>query len=166
MKSLQESLFDKDLVKRDIGILDVITNDLENFIGSKPRDPGYKWLKVLKQIQKDINYSTPEKWSLKAADVERVEKDELYVYIGNAKLILIAKGLIVDNPIGHSTIPDIVIFNFSPNIDNIYADIYRSKTVDYKLLVGNYKYNVYLKMKPEEIKRFRSEVMDNVEQVF
>lgn len=162
MRSLKESLFDKDLVKSDIGILDVITNDLANFIASKPGDPGYKWLNVLKQIQKDINYSTPEKWSLKSAYVEKVKEDELYVYIGHAKLILIAKGLITDN----STIPDIVAFNFSPNIDNIYADIYRSKTVDYKLLIGNYKYNIYLKMKPKEIKRFRSEVMDNVEQVF
>lgn len=72
MRSLKESLFDKDLVKSDMGILDVITNNLANFIGSNPRDLGYKWLTVLKQIQKDINYSTPEKWSLKSERVERI----------------------------------------------------------------------------------------------
>ena len=52
MKSLQESLFDKDLVQKNMGTLSVIVAYIENFLTGKTTK--IKWIKCLDDISKAI----------------------------------------------------------------------------------------------------------------
>ena len=165
MKSLQESLFDSDLVSKDIGVLSVITNAIENYLSKKTSE--YGWTRCLLGIVDDVKYNIDSrKRHLVGLDrVLKMKDDELYIYIGInqpfKRIFLIGKGL--DDL--HPEFPTLAIIGYSNNLKNIYADMYSSQTVDYKEKLNNENFQYY-KVSKDEIKTFVKEILDNIEQVF
>jgi len=165
MKSLQESLFDSDLVSKDIGALSVITNALENYLSKKTT--GTAWIQCLLGIVNDIKYNIDngKRYHLGLDRALKMKDDELYVYIevndSWKRIFLLGKGL---NDL-YSKFPTLVMIGYSNGINNIYADIYSSQTLYYKEKVYNEKFQYY-KVSKDEIKTFVKEILDNIEQVF
>ena len=165
MKSLQESLFDSNLVSKDIGALSVITNAIENYLSKKPSE--YGWTRCLLSLVDNIKYNIDnrKRYHLGLDQVLKMKDDELYVYIGInqpfKRIFLIGKGL--DDL--HPEFPTLAIIGYSNNLKNIYADMYASQTVDYKEKLNNENFQHY-KVSKDEIKTFVKEILDNIEQVF
>ena len=167
MKTLQESLFDKDLAKKDIGVLGVITNCLENYI-SEHHTRYYEWVKCLVNIKKSINYPEPAQWSLEMDGLEKMDTDELYISIFDssrygANMILCGYGL--TGEYRGSNVPPIITISYSPGINDIYADVYNTKTVDYKDILNDHKFNWY-KLNKDDVKSFVNNVFNKLEQVW
>jgi len=164
MKSLQESLFDSNLIKKDIGILTVITNELAGFISGKKS--GYSWIRLLLGIIKDIKYnvSQQKREYLGLEKISRIEEDDLYVYISindsQKEIFLLGKGL--DDL--HPRSPVIIKIGYSQSINTLYADMFYM-TVSYKEKVNNENFQHY-KVSKDEIKTFIKEILDNIEHVF
>ena len=165
MKSLQESLFDKDLVEKEVGILSVITNSLENYLSKKTSESG--WTRCLLSLVDDIKYNidSRKRYHLGLDRALKMKDDELYIYIGinepHKKIFLIGKGL---NDL-HPNFPTLAIIGYSNYANDIYADMYSSQTVYYKEIVNNENFQYY-KVTKDEIKTFIKEILDNIEQVF
>lgn len=164
MKSLRESLFDKDLVKKEVGTLTVITNELAGFIGGKKS--GYSWIKLLLGLIKDIKYniSLQKREYLGLDGVLKMKDDDLYVYISindsQKEIFLLGKGL--DDL--HPRSPVIIKIGYSQDVNTLYADMFYM-TISYKEKVNNENFQHY-KVTKYEIKTFIKEILDNIEQVF
>ena len=159
--SLQESLFDQELAKKDIGTLTVIVNALENFCAGKHTDNN--WIKTLNQLIDDIKYNTDfrKRYPISYDASLHMNVDELYVYIYDKRLYLMGKSLYEDRP-GFASI---IIIGYSNHLRNIYADMYAFPTVDYKGIVNNERFQWY-KVTKSEVELFNSEILDKIEQVF
>lgn len=159
--SLKESLFDQNLVKKDVGTLTVIVNALENFIAGKRSDN--QWVKTLNQLIDDIKYNIDfrKRYPMSYDKALRIKDDELYVFVCDEKLYLMSKGLYEDRP-GFASI---IIIGYSHQLNNIYADMYASATTDYKEIVNNEWFHWY-KITKDEVKLFNREILDNIEMVF
>lgn len=164
MKSLKESLFDRDLITKDIGVLTVIVNALENFIAEKRTDN--QWIKTLNQLIDDIKYNTDfrKRHSMSYDKALNMKDDELYVvidhYRATKQIILFGKGLYDLKPRFASAI----VIRYSIWSNSIYADMYTSPTTDYKELVNNINFQYYRVYK-DEVKLFNN-FLDKIEQVF
>lgn len=160
MKSLKESLFDRDLITKDIGVLTVIVNALENFIAGKRTDN--QWIKTLNQLIDNVKYNTDfrKRHSMSYDKSLRIKDDELYVYVYDEKLYLMSKGLYEDRP----GFVSIIIIRYSHQLKNIYADMYTSATTDYREIVNNEWFQWY-KVTKDEVKLFNN-FLDKIEQVF
>lgn len=163
--SLQESLFDQELAKKDIGTLTVITNALENYLAGNKTE--YGWVRTLVALVNDIKYNLDfrKRHPMSYEKAMAMKKDELYVIIdvngGTKQIILLGKGVLIDRP----SFPTACIIRYSSNIKNIYADLYASATTDYKELTNNANFQWY-KVSNDELKAFNNEILDNIEQVF
>ena len=167
MKSLQESLFDSDLVSKDISILSIITNYLSDYLNGNTGNRGSRhrqWLSTMREIADGISYKKPATYMISPDEVEKIGKDELYVnidrYLYN-QIVLIGWGLVETN----ASVPTIVILSYSPGLKNICADLYQTKTVNYKYALSSFKFNRY-KVNKEDINLFKKEVLDKIENIF
>ena len=164
MKSLQESLFDKNLIKKEVGALSVITNALENYLSKKLSE--YGWTRCLLGIVNDIKYNidSRKRYHLGLDGVLKMKDDDLYVYISindsQKEIFLLGKGL--DDL--HPRSPVIIKIEYSQSINTLYADMFYM-TVSYKEKVNNENFQHY-KVSKDEIKTFIKEILDNIEQVF
>ena len=166
MKSLQESLFDNDLVTRKIGILDVITNLISDYESGPHTIKG--WEKCLLGIVKTIKYDHKKGWQLTSQKASVIKDDELYVNIdihpdSSSSITLIGWGLTGTSL--YKAYPPIVRVVFSPDEDNIYLDIYQTPTVDYKDILLTYKFNYY-KINKNETINFVDNVFNKLESIF
>ena len=169
--SLQESLFDQDLVKKDLGTFNVIVACLTNYI-KKGKTPLKDWIKCLDGIEKAIKYES-RGWDLLKNDIpNNCKDDELYVSVSHKNFIptlfLMTRGLIGDKEFSTEACP-LVAIRYSPELETIYVDVYRTGagTYDYKYQMNNNKgtFNRY-KIDPEETKSFFKEVFNQIDQVF
>lgn len=162
MKSLQESLFDKNLVKKDISALSVVVNYLCDYLDG---DTGsHRWVSTILKIIDGISYKRPAMHKISPNKIAEISDDELYINIDphiQKQIVLIGWGLTGKK----SSVPDIVILSYSKDLGNICADLYRTKTVDYKNVLNTFYFNLY-RVNKDEIKTFVKEILDNIEQVF
>lgn len=163
MKSLQESLFDSDLVSKDTGVLSVITNAIENYLSKKPSEHG--WTRCLLSLTDNIKYNIDnrKRYHLGLDGVLKMKDDDLYVYIGindsQKEIFLLGKGL--DDL--HPRSPVIIKIGYSRGINSLYAGMFYM-TFSYKK-VYNENFQHY-KVSNDEIKIFVKEILDNIEHVF
>lgn len=169
MKSLQESLFDHDLIQKEIGTLDAIVARLDNFI--KQKSPTMKdWMNCLDDIKKIIGYKSRSGWNLLGYDIpNKIKADELYVSFGiTPTLYLMARNLIGDKEYSTEACP-LVVIRYSNDLKTIYSDVYRTGTgtYDYKaeININKGKFNWH-KINPKETKSFVDKVFNQIEQVF
>lgn len=169
MKSLQESLFDSDLIQKKLGTLDTIVACLDNFI--KQKSPSMKsWMDCLDDIKKAIDYKSRSGWNLLGNDIpNNIKPDELYVSFGiTPSLYLMARKLIGDKEYSTEACP-LVVIRYSDQIKSIYSDVYRTGagTYDYKAEINanKGKFNWY-RINPKETKSFVDNVFNQIEQVF
>ena len=162
MKSLQESLFDKNLVKKDISALSVVVNYIENYLESTTSRQN--WTSTCCKIFHGILYKIPAIHKISPDKLERISDDELYINIDpniSRQIVLIGWGLTGKK----SSVPDIVMLSYSDDLGNICADLYRTKTVDYKNVLNTFNFNIY-RVNKEDINTFKKEVLDKIEIVF
>ena len=165
MKSLQESLFDKDLVEKEVGVLSVITNTLENYLSKKTSESG--WTRCLLSLADNIKYNidSRKRYHLGLDRALKMKDDDLYVYISindsQKEIFLLGKGL--DDL--HPRSPVIIKIGYSQSINSLYADMFYMMTVSYEEKVNNENFQHY-KVTKGEIKTFVKEILDNIEQVF
>lgn len=176
MKSLQESLFDHDLIQKKIGTLDAIVVCLDNFI--KQKSPSMKdWMDCLDDIKKAIDYkrhfsglSRQTGWDLLRHDMpNKIKADELYVSFGiTPALYLMARNLIGDKEYSTEACP-LVVIRYSDQLGTIYSDVYRTGTGTYsykaEINANKGKFNWY-KINPKETKSFVDNIFNQIEQVF
>ena len=171
MKSLVESLFDKDLVQKNLGSLGVIVACIENFLAGKRTKSN--WVKCLEDMSKALKYTPKGGWNLLARSIPNtIKKDELYVCIdtdpSHPSLLLMAKGLIGDREFGTEACP-LTIIRYSDNTCSIYVDIYRTGvgTVDYQRRMQEYKGQFQLyKLTKEDVEMYINNVFTQIDQVF
>jgi len=171
MKSLQESLFDKDLVQKDIGTLSVIVAYIENFLTGKTTK--IKWIKCLDDISKAIKYVPKDGYDLLGRSIpNKITDGELYVSIDtgttNPSLLLMARGLIGDREFSTEACP-LTIIKYDDNINSIYIDVYRTgvDTVDYKRNIHLYKGKFqWYKLSKEDVEIYINNIFTRIDQVF
>lgn len=169
MKSLQESLFDSDLIQKKLGTLDTIVACLDNFI--KQKSPSMKsWMDCLDDIKKAISYKRHSGWDLLGHDIpNNIKTDELYISFGiTPSLYLMARNLIGSKEYSTEACP-LVVIRYSNDLKTIYSDVYRTGwgTYDYKAEINanKGKFNWY-RINPKETKSFVDNVFNQIEQVF
>ena len=163
---LNESLFDDDLATRKIGVLDIITTIINDYERGAHTIKG--WEKCLLKIAKFIKYDYKKGEQLTSQKASAIKDDELYVDIrilpySSSSITLIGFGLTGTS--SYKTWPPIVRIVFSPDLDNICLDIYRTPTVDYKDILFEYKFNCY-KIDRDEIVNFENNIFDKLETIF
>ena len=164
MKSLQESLFDKDLVQKNLGTLDVITGYIRSYLDGKHTEN--RWEECLEKIGGMIDFKLPGQWKLNRNDnARKIKDDELYVHINPERgmLIMVGDGLIGEWQKDNDSTPAIII-KYNLRINNIYIDVYRSGML-YRDLLSGYKFNYY-KLDKKSVENFVDNVFDKIEQVF
>lgn len=161
---LKESLFDKDLVTRDVGVLDVIVSNINEY--ERGTHSLRDWEKCLKNIKKCISWDGEKGWSLTIRSAKIMEDDELYVNINIQSFSSSSLTLIGHNLTGmHQSTPFIIRIAFSPQIENIYLDIYSAINPDYKDILSAYKFNYY-NINKNEVNNFIDNVYNKLESVF
>ena len=171
MKSLVESLFDKDLVQKNLGSLGVIVACIENFLAGKTTK--IKWIKCLEDISKALKYTPKGGWDLLGRSIpNKITDDELYVSIDtdttNPSLLLMARGLIGDREFSTEACP-LTIIRYSDNTCSIYIDVYRTgvDTVDYKRNIHEHKGKFqWYKLSKEDVEMYINNVFTRIDQVF
>ena len=171
MKSLQESLFDKDLVQKNLGTLGVIVACIENFLAGKTTKNN--WVECLEDISKSLKYTPKGGWDLLGRSIpNKITGDELYVSIDtdatNPSLLLMARGLIGDREFSTEACP-LTIIRYSDNINSIYIDVYRTGvgTVDYKHNIHDSKGKFQLyKLSKEDVETYINNIFTRIDQVF
>ena len=169
MKSLKESLFDNNLIQKDLGTLEVIVAHIENYLSEKETEAA--WKKCLNDISKTIKYSDKGGWNLLGRSIpNNIKNDELYVSIDidHCSLLLMARGLIGSREFSHEACP-LTVIGYSRSGGFIYADVYRTGTgtMDYHYILNRYKGTFqWYKINPKETKSFVDNVFDKIEQVF
>ena len=161
MKSLQESLFDSDLVSKDISVLSIITNYLSDYLNGNTGS--HQWVSTILKIIDGISYKRPAMHKISPNKIE-ISDDELYISIDPhiyKQIVLIGWGLTGKK----SSVPDIVILSYSKNLGDICADLYRTKNVDYKNILNTFYFNQY-RVNKEDINTFKKEILDNIENAF
>ncbi len=160
MKSLQESLFDNDLVSKDIGVLSIITSYLDNYLDGNTTYSA--WNQCLSNIIDNIKFSKDYKkrYYIDLAKSLKIKDDELYVYIGYTwkKLIILSKG--VNNMLPDS--PALIIIEYNNRLKNIYANIITTDDATYRKKLENETFYRY-KVSKDEIKIFIKEILNNIE---
>lgn len=170
MKSLVESLFDKDLVQKNLGALSVIVSCIENFLAGKTTK--IKWIKCLDDISKSLKYTPKGGWDLFGRSIpNKITDSELYVCIDddttNPSLLLMARGLIGDREFSTEACP-LTIIRYSDNTCSIYVDVYRTGvgTVDYKRNIHEYKGKFqWYKLSKEDVEMYINNVFTRIDLV-
>ena len=166
-----ESLFDKDLIQKEPGTLNVIVAYLTNYI-KKDQTTMRDWLNCLDDIKKTIKYES-RGWDLVRNDIpNNCSNNELYVSISYKNsipaLLLMTRGLIGDKEYSTEACP-LVVIRYSSGLKTICADVYRTGvgTYDYKYVMNNNRgsFNRY-KIDPNETKAFVEDIFNQIEQVF
>ena len=171
-QTAMESLFDKDLVQKNLGTLNVIVVCLTNYI-KKGKTQMEDWVKCLDGIEKAIGYKPRGGWDLLRSDVpNKCKDDELYVSISYKNniptLLLMTRGLIGDKEYSTEACP-LVAIGYSADLKTIYCNVYRTGagTYDYKYMMNENKGTFqWYKINPNEIKSFVDDIFNQIEQVF
>ena len=171
IQTAMESLFDKDLVQKNLGTLGVIVACIENFLAGKTTKNN--WVKCLEDMSKSLKYSPKGGWNLLARSISNtIKKDELYVCIdtnpSHPSLLLMARGLIGDREFGTEACP-LTVIRYSDNTGSIYVDIYRTGvgTADYQHRMQEYKGQFqWYKLSKEDVNMYIDNVFTQIDQVF
>ena len=168
MKSLQESIFD-DNIKKDLGALTILTKHIKEYIDNQHINKKRAGLwDCLMNIINDIKYN--EKGNKRSYvtiyDINNMEDDDLYICIDfpatnknkTSVIILIGKGLCDIVP----SFPAMVaIYRDYNRITNICANVYASKTMNYKSLLMNNKFQKF-KVNKGEVETFIEDVLNQI----
>ena len=137
MKSLRESLFDKDLIQKDMDVT-VLISILDGSIKSNKRISNDDWRKCLDKISKYTNYDSSSKVKFKKRNID-LDPNILYFNIDHSTLIIL--GNIFDQS---DNLSQLITINWKPEgdgfllatvwsqLDSVYASLVRMQ--DYKAL--------------------------------
>ena len=155
MRSLKESLFDKDIIKsNEPGALSII-NSIIDKIG-KNKISFEEWTNVLDDLMKSISYEHTSfaRVPLSYEKAKRIKPGKLYIYIDEFKyrIYLVGVGLSDINPDFPSLIE--IAYDSYPGHSHIFVEVKYQDTGDYAFTFGNSKRFQIFKMTNKEIDEF------------
>jgi hypothetical protein len=122
------------------------------------------WGRCVRKMATDIDI-TQYRSHIGLNTIDKMGDDDIYVCIeangSDKRFVIVGKDICSDRP----NFATIAIIKYNHNIGNIFADLYASRTVDYKIILQNYMF-YHIKASKQEIRIFANEVLDKMQQVF
>ena len=149
MKSLVESLFDKDLITRNVSMIGVLIDHLMN------NTKTINFSDVIDSISKDINYKPSIKFN-----INNISGNKIYICILPDEILLVGYGVLQKK----LSRPDIISIKYSP-LGKIVISGSRATDDDYNLMSNilikdGYKFDVY-ELSKQDIKEFNKNIINN-----